>query len=134
VAKLEFDGLYVYVEGWDNAKIASQLTEFLSASQQEIGFEYRIINDQLDPYPDDRPEDLPPWNLGLNVDKVHVSAANLQSLFTVIVNAVSRFERDFAVGYVDLERNITEDITFVEKANDPSELASTVARFLRIED
>lgn len=73
---MDYDGVYICADGYDNTALAPLLTEPLETSKPAFDRKYRIVNDQFDPERDDPPDFLPEWNAGLNVESKYSKGAS----------------------------------------------------------
>ena len=125
-------GLYAYIEGSDNHDVSEALTAALEEYAAGQSIPIRVVNERFDKTPDMLPEDLPDWNLGVNVVFDELTIDTLTDLLAVLESCCTRFDREFALGYVDLDQTwLNEDITFLASGDAPREVAERVFAFLR---
>jgi len=106
--------LYVYVDGSDlvdvEGKLLKAFDEFLRCWKMESA---RVINDKYERTPDLRPEDLPDWNLGLNLEFDSLPKDKLGELVRFLAELASGTGREFVIGCWNSETKIAEDWLFV---------------------
>jgi hypothetical protein len=117
--------LYAYVEGSDLNEVADEIEmtlEALVAATTWASARPKIVNqkhERDDPY---RPEDLPDWELGLNLDLPDPDAEpagwfqDVEQVARVAGQVVARTGRGFIIGIGDNRTGITEDLFDVENA------------------
>lgn len=123
-------GLYAYVNGSDCHEFASPLLDDLNNLRDNSSFWMKVVDDRFEKTPDMEPDDLPDWNLGINVLFDDVSVEALTELFAGLETCCAKYGRAFAIGYVDLDGHVSEDITFLEAGRRPNEVAQSVLQFL----
>lgn len=126
---MKFDGLFIYVDGFDNEEFAPQLLADLEAYKATAKSDLVVVNDLADKDPDMGPEDFPEWNIGLNVRRSGMNHPTLESIFSFLIDCSARIERDFVVGCVDKELSTSEDIAFFGKNSNASDIARIVSAF-----
>jgi hypothetical protein len=117
--------LLAYVDGFDVQEIAPALEvrfrEF-AAGRKWCAQEIAVINELHPPYPEDEPDDLPPWNLGLNFtlpDKRESRddwREDVRATVEFLVQLRSEFGRKFVVAVHDRERGVNEDVASVRSS------------------
>ncbi len=126
---MKFDGLFIYVDGFDNEEFAPQLLADLEAFKARATPGLLVVNDRADKDPEMGPEDFPEWNLGLNVRRSGINQSNLESVFSFLIECSARIERDFVVGCVDTDSRTSEDIAFFGKHSNAGDMARIVSAF-----
>ena len=108
---------YVYTEGYDLHDVADTITDAIQAFiQPDDGLTF--IDDRMPRTPDQRPEDLPEWNLGINFHFESVDRPTLTELLFFFHQLSHRTGRDFAFGLYDPERNTSEDVGYITSRRD----------------
>ncbi len=111
--------LYVYVNGFDLADVEGKLlkafNEFLRIWNVQSA---RVINDKYERTPDLRPEDLPTWNLGLNLEFDSLPEHKLEELICFLAKLARETGREFVIGCWNSETQIAEDWLFVDENSD----------------
>jgi hypothetical protein len=117
--------LYAYVDGSDLVDLADDMTNDLQAfvasrswrTQPTVVNQRRIDDARLEP------GDLPPWELGLNLDLPAPGAEpsewfdDVASIARYLGELHDKYGRDFVLGIHFADTNATEDVFFVESAD-----------------
>ncbi len=120
--------LYVYVDGSDLSDLEDSLLQFFETFLLSWGVQgARVINDKFERTPDLRPEDLPDWNLGLNLEFDSLPKPKLEELIRFLSELARKTGREFVIGCWDSESQISEDWCFIGEDSDlqiPEHLAA----------
>jgi hypothetical protein len=115
--------LYVYVDGSDLLNLEKLLvSEFQNFIARWAITNVKLINNRNERTPDLEPEDLPDWNLGLNISAEKIDKEKIEELFQFLVMLAQKTDREFAIGYWDEKRKISEDWCFVGKHPKPDSI------------
>ena len=128
---MEFSKLYVYVDGSDLEDISEYLLQQLHGWENRERVGMAIVNDRYPRTPDLEPDDLPEWNLGINLDLEVISKDELKRTIQFLIGLAEVSRRDFAVGYYDAKRGISEDLLFFgfeSRTRSAAEIADAVLR------
>lgn len=115
--------LLVYVDGANLHDVAAGLEarfQEFAAKRVWSAQEVAVINQQRPPDPGDGPDDLPPWELGLNFtlpDKNEKTGGwidDVRATVAFLVQMHSEFNRDFVLAVHDRVRGFNEDVSFVD--------------------
>lgn len=114
--------LYAYVDGSDLEDVASALENRLLAfvHSREWGGDLWVVNQRRGREERSRPEDLEPWDLGLNfaLPDPGIEETRWFADVEVIAQFLSRlhteFGRDFVLGIADEGSGVAEDLFFIE--------------------
>ena len=109
---MRFSEIYIYIDGADLHEIAESLLARLDDWQQRESSNAIVVNDQYPRTPDLEPEDLPDWNLGLNLDLRLVTREELERTIEFLIRLAEAFQRDFVIGCHDSTTGMSEDMTF----------------------
>ena len=114
--------LLAYVEGFDLHDIAERIEgrfrDFANGrtwKAQEIA----VINERHPPCPDDGPDDLPPWSLGLNFTLPDKNERrddwhdDVRATVEFLVQLHVDFGRDFMIAVHDRVRGFNEDVASI---------------------
>ena len=120
----------VYVDGCDLHDVAEPLEksfrEFVDSREwkaQQVTF----VNNRQTRNPQDAPEDLPGWDLGLNFtiptrnERDETWFEDLQATVDFVSALNAEFDRDFVIAVHDRSRGYNEDVAFIEST--PPDLA-----------
>jgi hypothetical protein len=122
--------IHVYVDGFDLEEVESEL---LRSFQQFAGGwnlgAIAVINDRSERTPDLGPNDLPTWNLGLNLVFEKIPKSAVEELLAFIRALSKRTGREFVIGDWDPVRNISEAWCFVGSTEDRSHVEFLLARY-----
>ena len=114
--------LYAYVDGYDLENMASALENRLDAfvhSREWVG-DVWVVNQVGSREERRRPEDLEPWDLGLNfaLPDPGIEESRWFADVEVIAQFLSKlhaeFGRDFVLGIADEGSGVAEDLFFIE--------------------
>lgn len=113
--------IYAYVDGSDLEDVAELLEarlDALVAAHRWASQVPRVVNQRHPPDPSVGPDDLPDWDLGLNLDvgPLCVTRHLLQDLATVVDALQAVYfatHRSFVLGVADASAGLTEDLIYV---------------------
>jgi hypothetical protein len=113
--------LYAYVDGADLEGVAQVIERRLSsfiASREWIS-QPDLVNQRNDPDPQDKPGDLPLWELGINmaIPQEGDWFPDVEALIRELAVLRSEVGRDFVVGIFDSESVVADDLFFVDSDN-----------------
>ena len=118
--------LYAYVDGSDLHDVEDMLIARLGkfvGSREWVCSDVVIVNQHGDPNdPSLGPDDLPDWDLGLNLALPDPGVeqpgwfADIESTAQLLGQLHAQTGRDFIIGIGDSERGISEDLFFVDSA------------------
>jgi len=121
--------LLAYVDGFDLDGIADQLQmrfdDFVS-SRTWNAVEVSVVNMRQPRNPEDSPEDLPQWDLGLNFtlpdrgEKNEIWKEDVHATVDFLSTLNEEFGRDFVIAVHDRVRGFNEDVASV--ASEPPDL------------
>lgn len=112
--------LYAYVDGSDLDGVAEPLIDDLVTFVARTVWKTAtpvVVNDRLPPGGTSSSNDLPVWNVGLNLPAPPNSPAVLEDVVAIVQRLVSlraQFNRDFVIGLHDPTTGIAEDFFFVD--------------------
>ena len=116
--------LYVYVDGSDLADVEGELLPAFEAFARTWQVESaRVINDRYERTPDLRPEDLPAWNLGLNLEFDRLPRRRFEELIAFLAGLSEKTGREFVIGGWSPETKVSEDWWFIGADSDMESLA-----------
>ena len=114
--------LYAYVDGSDLAAVAATLEDQLNAfvdSREWTAGDTWVVNQRRGREACTRPEDLEPWDLGLNVRLPDPGLekpgwfADIESVARFLGGLHRELGRDFVIGIQDVQTGIAEDLFFI---------------------
>ena len=107
--------LYIYVDGSDLEDVVVDLVSALHGSAEHwSNGAARLVNQQQPRTPDLLPDDLPQWDLGLNLPATALSKADSAELISFLTQLSAVSGRDFVIGLWKPELAISEDLCFVD--------------------
>jgi hypothetical protein len=113
--------LYAYVDGADLEGVAQAIEHRLSTFIASRTWFSRpdLVNQRHDPDPRDNTDDLPLWDLGVNVAMPQEPFPgdwfrDVEALIRELAELRSQVGRDFVVGIHESESGIAEDLFFVD--------------------
>ena len=114
--------LYAYVDGCDLHGVAQEIESALIAlvRSREWSCDTWVVNQRYPPDPGDSPEMLPGWDLGLNHELPDIGTddvgwfADVEFIVVALAELASGCGRMFAIGLVNDDTDIGEDVHFVE--------------------
>lgn len=129
---VKFTGVFLYVDGSDLEAIAEDLSRELKTVVGRRKDRMRVINHRSKRTADLRPEDLPDWRLGLNLDRTDKLRADLRAAVEAVAALASKYRREFVVGYFDADSGISEDVAFLKNATTAKQAMVALYSFLKI--
>jgi hypothetical protein len=118
--------LYAYVDGFDLEDLADEVEAacdaFVAAHSWRCGTP-RVVNQRLGPGERHTSNDLPEWELGINMDLPdpgHEASdwfSDVESLALFLGTLHAQTGREFVIGIADDERGYTEDLFAIESAH-----------------
>ena len=127
--------LYAYVDGSDLEDVAAPIEERLvelAAAPGWVTSRPTVVNQKTD-VSGSHPDDLPDWDLGLNLtlpdtgDEPDGWFGDVERIAEYLAKLHSTFAREFVIGIADNVTGATEDLFFVESdAPDLSRLRSAI--------
>lgn len=127
--------LYAYVDGSDLEDVAAPIEERLvefAAAPGWVNSRPTVVNQKTD-VPGSHPDDLPDWELGINLalpdpgDEPAGWFGDVERLAGCAAKLYSVFGREFVIGIADNVTGVTEDLFFVESdAPDLGRLRSAI--------
>lgn len=106
---------YAYVDGYDLDELEDELLgEFTAFAERFLQASVTVINRREAPHPDDRPGDLPVWDLGVNLEFRSLSRRDVAELRAFLESLSRKTGRSFVIGSWDEVRRISEDLCTVE--------------------
>jgi hypothetical protein len=117
--------LYAYVDGSDLDEVADDIESRVTQFVRETGWRHanpRLVNQRRKNDPTLGPDDLPDWELGLNVElpdapgEAHGWFQDVESIARFLADLHAITGRDFVIGIGDNERGVSEDLFFVNDA------------------
>jgi hypothetical protein len=114
--------LYAYVDGADLNDVAvalgSRFARFVEARRWVAG-RATVVNQKHGEETCSQPEDLPLWDLGLNLELPDADAdspgsfADVEAIARFLGTLHREFGRDFTIGIADTQTGVTEDLFHV---------------------
>jgi hypothetical protein len=114
---------YAYVDGFDLEAVAAEIEERCDAFVPERHWRWRtprVVNQRLEIDERHTSNDLPEWELGINIDLPDPGAespgwfSDVEAIATFLGTLHSRTGRDFVIGIADREHGYTEDLFAVQ--------------------
>ena len=127
---MNFTGIFIYVDGSDLSEVVDRIQRRLITWKDETPVDVTIVNDLHPRTPDLDPDDLPDWNLGLNLDQKILTLDILKSAVRFLYDVGLETERDFVIGYFDASTGMSEDIAFFGYESGPTPAAETTWNML----
>ncbi|MCI0680456.1 MAG: hypothetical protein L0Y71_00005 [Gemmataceae bacterium] len=118
--------LYAYVDGADNAGIEAEIETSLRAFVAGRAWKLQppiVVNQRRPDDPSLGPNDLPDWELGLNLDLPALGSepqgwfSDVEAVATFLAAMHDATGREFVIGIGDRETGITDDLFFVDCSN-----------------
>jgi len=107
--------LYIYVDGSD---LEDVVVDLVSALQRFAGHwangAAQLVNQQQPRTPDLLLDDLPQWDVGLNLPVTALSKADAAELISFLTQLSAVSGRDFVIGLWKPKLAISEDLCFVD--------------------
>ena len=98
VVRSKLDVLYFYIEGSDLEEVESKVIGTFAPFSNDIGEHVWLVNERFERARDLRPEDLPDWNLGINVKVDAVQEQELTKIIEASAQLAARIGRSVIVG------------------------------------
>lgn len=109
------DIVYLYVDGSDLYESEASLTDaFAMLASEWKGPPLLFVNDKQPPNPEDLPEDLPEWTLGLNINANTLIENDIDSLLRFAKVLAEQTGCDFVFGLADQQMHVSEDMCFID--------------------
>ena len=118
--------LYAYVDGFDLEGVAEEIEAacdaFVAARSWRCG-PPSVVNQRLVPGDRHTSNDLPEWELGINMDLPDPGRepadwfSDVESLAVFLGTLHAQTGRDFVIGIADSQRGYTEDLFAIESAH-----------------
>jgi hypothetical protein len=122
--------IYVYVDGsnlWNVEELLiTRFQKFLTTWGVDSA---RVINEKYPRTPDLHAEDLPDWNLGINLDVVNLSRSRIEELVKFLNELATESDCEFVIGTANFETGITDDLCFVGRNVKPQTVGFLVEQF-----
>ncbi|TVO68850.1 hypothetical protein [Sedimenticola selenatireducens] len=110
---MNFTGIYIYIDGYDLKEVSEPMLKELNSWISAGGYNYQVINDKYEKSPDEKPNDYPIWNIGININKTESISNDLEIAIPYLTELGIKYKRELALGYYDAITNISEDIAFI---------------------
>jgi hypothetical protein len=109
------DQLFVYVEGFDLEEIEHELVQRFERFIETWGVDgVRLVNDKFDRTPEMREDDLPDWNLGLNVQIGRLPPEKITALIKFLADLSNQTMREFVIGSWSESNQIADDWCWID--------------------
>jgi len=123
--------IYVYVDGADLEEVEGPLLkEFQRFAQEWNVGTVKVINDRFPRTPDLGTDDLPDWNLGINIESQSIPRTKTEELLKFLSQLSSESGREFVVGGSHKENQPFEDWCFVGSDLQHRDIEFCVEQFL----
>jgi hypothetical protein len=106
--------IFVYVDGSDLEQVEAVLLRAFEDFTASWGVEsVKLINDKHNRTSDLGPDDLPDWNLGLNVEVDSLPREKIETLMRFLSKIAAKTDREFVIGAWRTKTMVSEDWCFV---------------------
>jgi len=115
--------LFAYVDGFDLQDIADEIEELCEAFVAERRWKFgtpRVVSQRLEADERHTSNDLPEWELGINIDLPELDSAppgwfsDVKAIAEFLGTLHAQTGREFVIGIADKERGYAEDLFTVQ--------------------
>ena len=109
--------LYIYVDGSDlHDQEMLLVSEFEALARRWSGLNVIVVNQRGEHTPDMLPDDLPDWDLGVNIPLDRFGKNHAEELVPFLRNLAHSAGHEFVIG-IGEPSGITDDMMFVDSAS-----------------